>query len=265
MNAPPLSPGPCLVVSLVSHGHGPMVQRLLEDMARLSKATVARVVLTHNLPEDEPIAPQGGWPFALDIVRNAAPQGFAHNHNKALKGASEPFLCVINPDIALTYGDPFAELVQVAAQGDVGCAYPLQRDVHGHLQDSERTLITPQALWQRRVLRKPLGPGAPVEWVNGACMVIPRALWGQLAGFDERYFMYCEDVDLCLRIRLAGKRLARAQATVQHEAQRSSHRQWRALAWHVMSLLRLWNSPVYRQAQRMLPADTKTPHRISGS
>lgn len=258
-------PGPSLVVSLVSHGHGPMVQRLLEDMARLSAATVARVVLTLNLPEAGPRPPEGGWPFALDILRNPTPQGFAHNHNQALRGAGEPFFCVLNPDIALAYGDPFATLVQVAAQSDVGCAYPLQRDVQGQVQDSERTLPTPAALWRRRVLRQPEDSGARVEWVNGACMVIPRPLWEQLAGFDERYFMYCEDVDLSLRIRLAGKRLARVPATVQHEAQRSSHRQWRALGWHLMSLWRLWNSPVYRQAQRMLPTDTNTPDRISGS
>lgn len=265
MNAHSHPPGPLLVVSLVSHGHGPMVQRLLEDMARLSSATVARVVLTLNLPEGDPIAPQGGWPFALDILRNAVPQGFGRNHNQALQRASEPFVCVLNPDIALPYGDPFAELVQVAGQNGVGCAYPLQRDAQGRLQDSERMLPTPLALWRRRVLRQPMAPGAPVEWVNGACMVMPHALWRELGGFDERYFMYCEDVDLCLRIRLAGKALVRAPVQVRHEAQRSSHRQWRALAWHVASLLRLWQSPVYHQAQKMLPVDTKTPDRMRGS
>lgn len=265
MSVSPSSPGRPLVVSLVSHGHGPMVQRLLEEVAQLGSATVTRVVLTLNLPEADPRAPQTGWPFALDIRRNGLPLGFGANHNQALMNAQEPFVCVLNPDIALPYGDPFAALVSVAAQAGVGCAYPVQRGAQGQLQDSERMLPTPQALWRRRALRQPVAPGAPVEWVNGACMVIPQALWAELGGFDERYFMYCEDVDLCLRIRLAGKRLVRAPVQVLHEGQRSSHRQWRALAWHVASLLRLWRSPTYRQAKTLLLADTTTPDRIRGS
>ncbi|MFO1233107.1 MAG: hypothetical protein U1E57_08030 [Paenacidovorax caeni] len=110
MNASFSHPGNPLVISMVSHGHAPLVQPFLEALARLSAATVSRVVLTHNLPEDDPREPPGGWPFTLQIRRNARPIGFGANHNRALADASEPFVCVLNPDVALPYGDPFAAL-----------------------------------------------------------------------------------------------------------------------------------------------------------
>lgn len=247
----------------MSHGHGALVQQLLHSLAARSAGAVARVVLTLNLPEAEPAAPAGGWPFALDIVRNAQPLGFGENHNRALASAPEAFVCVLNPDVQLCAGaEPLGALVQAAAQPGVGCAYPVQLDGAGRLQDSERELPTPLALWRRRVLRR---PEAGVDWVNAACLVLPQPVWQALGGFDTSYFMYCEDVDLCLRIRLTGLALVRAPVQVVHAGQRASHRRWLHLQWHVRSLLRLWRSPVYRQARQMLPATRRGAGTIGAS
>ena len=114
----------CLVVSVVSHGHLALVQSLLNDMAQFSAATVGRVVLTLNLPEADPQAPPGGWPFVLQIVRNGHPLGYGANHNRALCGATEPFVCVLNPDVRWAGGDPLGPMVGAAAQLGVGCSYP---------------------------------------------------------------------------------------------------------------------------------------------
>lgn len=258
------SPG-TLVISVVSHGHGLVVQPLLHALAALAQggaSTVQRVVLTLNLPEPEPAPPPGGWPFVLQILHNARPAGFGTNHNRALAGAMEPFVCVLNPDVVLSESDPFAALVQAARLPGAGCAYPAQVDAQGRLQDSERALPTPLALWRRRVLRQ---PEVRVDWVNAACLVLPQPLWQALGGFDESYFMYCEDVDLCLRIRLAGLALVRAPVQVEHSGQRASHRRWLHLQWHVRSLLRLWRSPVYRQARQLLRAPAHCTDNIAGS
>ena len=261
MDFPP-TPLRSLVVSVVSHGHGALVQQLLHDMALLAGSSVDRVVLTLNLPETEPSAPAHGWPFSLDIVRNVQPQGFGANHNQALASATEAFVCVLNPDVVLAQGSPFAALVELAAQPGTGCAYPVQLDGAGQLQDSERALPTPQALWRRRVLRQ---PDTGVDWVNAACLVLPQPVWQTLEGFDEAYFMYCEDVDLCLRVRLAGLALVRAPVQVVHAGQRASHRRWSHLQWHVRSMLRFWRSPVYRQARQMLPAGRQGTGTIGAS
>lgn len=244
-----------LVVSVVSHGHGVHVQALLYALAAHCAPTVTRVVLTQNQPEPLPQAPPGGWPFVLEVIANAQPQGFGANHNRALAHAQEPYLCVLNPDVELLGSNPFDALVQSAAQPGVGCAYPEQVDTSGKVQDSERALPTPAALWRRRVLRQ---QEARVDWVNAACLVLPRPVWQALGGFDERYFMYCEDVDLSLRLRQAGFALVRAPVQLMHIGQRASHRRWSHLQWHLRSLLRLWFSPAYRWA---LHSARSTPGR----
>lgn len=47
-----------------------------------------------------------------------------------------------------------------------------------------------------------------VDWVSGACLATPTRLWTQLNGLDDSFFMYCEDVDYCLRVRQAGYRVS---------------------------------------------------------
>jgi N-acetylglucosaminyl-diphospho-decaprenol L-rhamnosyltransferase len=240
-----------LAISIVSHGHGASVQALLNDMAAFSSGAVTRVVLTMNLPEPGPTVPVGGWPFALEVRRNAAPLGFGANHNRALDGAREAFVGVLNPDVVLAGADPFPGLLEQARRPGVGCAYPEQVNAQGYVQDSERALPTPAALWRRRVLGQQ--EEVRVDWVNAACMVLPQPVWQSLEGFDEAYFMYCEDVDLCLRLRRSGWELSRAAVRVVHAGQRASHRRWDHLYWHVTSLLRLWRSPAYRWACKALP------------
>ena len=239
------------LVSVISHGHGPCVQALLEDLARFSAATVRRVVLTQNLHEAPPKAPAAGWPFILQVVKNERPAGFGANHNRALTSATEDFVCVLNPDVGLGGHDPFAALTQTAALQGAGCSYPVQLDEHGRVQDSEREVPSPLTLLRRRLLGR---AETRVDWVNAACLVLPAHAWVAVGGFDVSYFMYCEDVDLCLRLRLAGLALVRAPVQVVHAGQRASHRNWAHLQWHVRSLLRLWRSPVYRQARQLLRA-----------
>lgn len=236
-----------LVVSVVSHGHGEDIQRLLEQLAHQSAAYIARVVITHNKSEPALREPEEGWPFVVQMLHNQIPQGFGTNHNKALKDAVEPFICVLNPDVELLEGqDPFAALLQALAQPHAGCAYPQQVNAEGQVQDSERELLSPAALWRRRLLGR---AEQRIDWVNAACIVLPTPAWRAVQGFDEGYFMYCEDVDLCLRLRLQGLTLIKAPARVIHAGQRNSSRSLRHLVWHVRSLLRLWSSPIYRRVR----------------
>ncbi|TXI06369.1 MAG: glycosyltransferase family 2 protein [Pseudorhodobacter sp.] len=255
MQSAPAEPPPqaggsdTLVVSIVSHGHGAMVQRLLEELAQWSASAITRVVITHNLKEAPPRPPAGGWPFGVEVLHNRRPQGFGFNHNQALRNAPEALVCVLNPDVGLGGADPFTLLKQVAAKSGVGCAYPEQVDELGRRQDAERSVPSPSALWARRGLGR---ADTRVDWVNAACLVIPGGAWRALGGFDERYYMYCEDVDFSLRLQLGGWRIERAPVQVIHGAQRASSRSPRHFLWHVASLLRFWRSPVYRQSLQMV-------------
>lgn len=139
-----------------------------------------------------------------------------------------------------------------ANQKDTGCAYPAQISASGMLLDFERTLVSPLSLVQRHLLRRRhrLLSQQPVHWVTGAFMAFKSTVFRELGGFDERYFMYCEDVDICLRMQLAGYSLARADATVIHHTQRQTLKNLKHLAWHIRSLLRLWNSAAYKEFKK---------------
>ena len=257
-----LEPVSSLVVSLVSHGHGILVKRLLQQIAEMCSNSVTRVVLTLNLPESVPL--DCNWPFVLDVRRNSRPRGFGANHNSALEDATESFVCVLNPDVVLL-GDPFGGLIasahQFAVDGGLTLSYPLQVDAVGRIQHSERALPSPWALFLRRFLGR---TELKVEWVNAACVVLPLTTWRHLQGFDEAYHMYCDDVDFSLRLRLAGGRLVKAPVQVLHAGERASSHNWRHLCWHVSSLLRLWRSPVYRCARNLVTVTDTEARTIAG-
>lgn len=241
-----------ICLSIVSHGHGELVLALLGQLGELHERP-RRVIVTFN--RHEPGWPerlqQRTWPFELMIQRNAEPKGFGANHNAAFHRDGLQRACsvfgVLNPDVRLLENPFPALLAALALDTRTGCVYPLQLDAHGQRQDHERRLPTPWRLLQRTLgARQEVPADALPDWVNAAFVCLPRPVFQSVRGFDERYRMYCEDVDLCLRLRLAGWRLQRVPVAVEHQAARASHRQWRHLYWHVASLLRLWRSDAYR-------------------
>jgi N-acetylglucosaminyl-diphospho-decaprenol L-rhamnosyltransferase len=81
------------------------------------------------------------------------------------------------------------------------------------------------------------------DWVGGMFMLFRRETFEQSGGFDQRYFLYYEDVDLCARLRLRGYEVAICPgAKVVHHAHRSSHRSFKYMAWHLASMLRFFLS-----------------------
>jgi len=234
-----------IAVSVVSHHHGALVDALLRRLSEMSSPHVVKVILTQNVPEAMPQAPEGGWPFVLEVIRNVSPQGFGENHNKALNKAQEDFFCVMNPDVVLFQDDTFERLLAAASFTDVGCIYPQQVDDVGKRQHIERDIPTIFSLLMRYA-RKRIETDR--DWVNAAFLLLPSEVWRELGGFDDRYFMYCEDVDFCLRLQLLGRKLVAAPVTVGHAGQRASHRNARHFVWHVSSLLRLWTSSVFWRA-----------------
>jgi N-acetylglucosaminyl-diphospho-decaprenol L-rhamnosyltransferase len=83
-------------------------------------------------------------------------------------------------------------------------------------------------------------------------MIFPRSIFEKLGGFDESYFLYYEDVDICGRLKLLGYRVALVPSfQVVHSAQRTSHRSFRYLLWHVSSMAHFFLSPVFRRLRRL--------------
>ena len=242
---------PRIVLSVVSHGQGALVRLLLADIDKYCDVQSIHVVLTLNIVEPLPFVP-GEYRFPVSVIENSIPTGFGANHNAAYRHLPSDFYCVANPDIRLT-ADPFPVLLDCATRvGRIGIVAPAIRGAGGEAENSARRFPTP---W--KILRKYFGTRRLIEyphndstyfpdWIAGMFMLVPSTVYAEMKGFDERYFLYYEDVDFCGRLRLAGYEVACCpQAVVSHVAQRDSHRKAKYRVWHVRSMVRFFSSAVF--------------------
>ena len=233
-----------LTLSIVSHGHGPLVRDLLTDIAR--HCTGIEVLLTLNVPEALPFE-AGSFAFPVRIIENLAPRGFGANHNAAFRLARGDFFCVLNPDVRLD-SDPFPALIRALGDERVGLAAPVVLSPDGEIEDSARRYPTPLSVAKKAFARQRLDyavgdqPFSP-DWVGGMFMLFRRSVFERAGGFDERYFLYYEDVDLCRRLAGLGYRVVLVPAArVVHNARRRSHGDIRHSMWHLASMLRYFSS-----------------------
>jgi N-acetylglucosaminyl-diphospho-decaprenol L-rhamnosyltransferase len=237
-------------VSVVSHAQIGLVVQLLGDMEAHCRDLNFELILTLNIDETLPFS-LDSFSYPIKLLRNPVPIGFSANHNQAFTHAAGRYFCVINPDIRLN-ANPFNTLLACFEDARVGVAAPLVLNQAGEVEDSARRFPVPleileKAFGRRRepdycIHEKPIFP----DWVGGMFMVFPRRIFEQLGGFDERYFLYYEDVDICARLRLLGHEVVLCpRARVAHHAQRSSHRSLKYFCWHLRSLARFFLSPVY--------------------
>jgi len=242
-------------VSIVSHNQVALVVNLLDDLQAFCRPYVDEVIVTINIAEEVRLDVTQ-YDFPIRVRRNHAPQGFGANHNAAFMASSADFFCVLNPDIRLTM-NPLPTLLESARQSDVGVVAPRVVNTFGQREDSERRFPTP---WE--LMKKAAGGKSAIwteshsvsspDWIAGMFMLFPSSVFREIGGFDERYFLYYEDVDLCARLALAGyKRLVCSDVTVVHDARRSSHGNFRYASMHLKSIFRFFFSYVYRQVRKL--------------
>ena len=231
-----------------------LVLPLLRDLNTVHANTPIAVVLTLNLPEELPCSPTE-FAYPLQVLHNTQPHGFGANHNQAFKQAQGDFFCVLNPDIRIAH-NPFPALLKACADNTMGLAAPCIHNSSGQLEDSARKFPSPWRIAHRVLTRRRkrdyVAPSTALhpDWVAGMFMLLRSPVYQQMGGFDERYFLYYEDVDLCARIRLAGLDIVQLPLPgVVHDAQRASHRNPTYLRWHVGSMLRFFCSGVFMRLQ----------------
>lgn len=207
-----------LSILIVTYNSAPLIGPLLDHLER-EKLTHARelsmeVVLVDNDSSDGTanlVAAQHPWVKLLASTRNL---GFAAGNNLAAEHASGRVLLLLNPDALPEPGALARGLRLMQSQPEVGLGGGELRDTHGAAQPSARMfpslkdeLFTFTGLAHRFAHHRWLGrlnrggadsqAVADVDWIPGAFIFIRQAAFAQLGGFDERYFMYYEEVDLC--------------------------------------------------------------------
>ncbi len=236
-----------ITLSVVSHGQNALVNELLADVRRVC-ADHVKLVLTENIPDPTPLA-TGSLPCPVEVIANDRVKGFGANHNAAFSRCQTPYFCVCNPDIRLR-SDPFPALLQALAEPRSAVAGPLVRSPDGRIEDSARRFPTAGSLLKKlfsdtRAPDYPTNRGlVEVDWVGGMFMLFHSDAYRAASGFDEAYFLYYEDIDLCQRLNRAGKSVIyQPAAAVVHDARRASRREPRLALHHLKSVLRFLSRP----------------------
>lgn len=249
-----------ITVSIVSHGHGALLDHVLRDLSRQTACERLSIVLTLNLANE--FFNSADYPtLKIVIIRNAIPRGFGENHNSAFAICSDDWFLIVNPDVRLPDPAtiehliaPFSLALTDSVQS-LGIVAPTIVNALGEREDSIRSNLSPWSLFGRMVTRYRKGLsvshtelGKPFFWVAGMFIAITSNSFRAVGGFDERFFLYCEDYDLSARIYLSGYSInVRDDVQVIHDAQRDSHSSLPHLQWHIMSLIRVWLSmPFWR-------------------
>jgi len=210
---------------IVNFDSGNRLPRLLENL----KPQVDHVVVVDNASTDgSPSAAQNrDW---ITLIRNGSNLGFAAAANQGAAAATSEWVVFVNPDTHAEYG--VIRRLVAHVPDDVAVVAPVQVDASGtplmETGGHDPSLVR-YAAWavipgrvggQRGPWLAPPFPQADFfcDWVSGAFMAVSREAFERVHGFDERFFLYQEDVDLCRRLRTAGSRImCRGWLEISHE------------------------------------------------
>ena len=238
---------PQLSISIVVHNQAALARQLLEDIAVLGNQISAEVLFTVNTEEPLFFTPHD-FPFPLRIIRNRHSKGFGANHNFALKKARGDYYGVLNPDIRLI-GNPFRILIDCLRAHGNGVAGPMIVSPAGLYENSARRFPTPLS-----ILKKAVGEPHELDylqtktvfepdWIGGMFMLFTRECFEMIQGFDERYFLYYEDVDICARLKMAHMPVLQClDARAVHDGRGDSHHNLKYMQWHLRSMARFFTS-----------------------
>ncbi len=198
---------------MVSYNSADTLRACVESLAGHADLNV---IVADNASTDDALGAVSDLPVtAISTGRNG---GFSFGVNAGWRAGTAPYVLILNPD-ARCDRDAIARMAAVLlAHPEVAAVAPRILNEDGSLQWSLRRFprlastfatalflqrLWPRATWADEVIRDPAVYGRPSrpEWVSGACLMVRRTVLERLGGLDEGFFLYCEDKDLCRRIR----------------------------------------------------------------
>ena len=238
-------------VSIVTYNSADVIGRLLSGLFEKTVGTDVAVFVVDNGSTDGTAA----------LVREQFPQvtvieqdnrGFGGGHNAVLSHLSSDYHAIINPDITFSE-DVLSKLAAYMDEHpDVAITCPLIKNEDGTVQDVPRRnpnfryILSGKLQKYSRYFRKKrveytmsdADVSAPidVEFCTGCFMFIRTEVFQTLGGFDEQFFLYCEDADLTRRARKLGKATCMPQAVAVHAWERGSYRNPKLFRMHLHSL-----------------------------
>jgi GT2 family glycosyltransferase len=211
-----------LSVLIVNYKARAELQNCLESLYENTRVRPMEVIVVDNASDDGSVEMlEQNFP-EVRVIANQENIGFARANNAAMRVSQGRFSLLLNNDTLVQPGAVDTMLQLIIARDDVGAVGPLLRNDDGTVQISygamvdlhtemwQRFLSTRYesgARWTRNKIERRSKDEAYVDWVSGACLLLRKELSGKKLFFDESFFMYLEDVDLCATVRELGYRV----------------------------------------------------------
>ena len=202
-----------------------MLGDCLESVYRTIEKIQFEVILVDNSSNDNGLKSILKSYTKTQLINNPKNVGFARANNQGAKIASGDFLLFINPDTIMTEGAVESMLDYIQSDSSIGILAPKVLNPDQTIQYSCRKFPTIwSGLFNRYSLMTRLFPNnryskdylmvdydhnsiCSVDWVSGCCMMMSESTLKKAGGFDENYFLFIEDVDLCQVIKKQGLRV----------------------------------------------------------
>jgi GT2 family glycosyltransferase len=232
---------PPIAAVVVSYNTRELLRGCLES---IREERVPEVVVVDNASMDgSPAMVRSEFPD-MRLIANPHNPGYGAGANQGIRETSERYALLLNGDTLLGRGSPARLAAWLDRHPRAGLAGPRLVNADGTLQSSCFPYLTPFNVLVlntqlNRVLRllpryRPTWRGTPSRtdhWVKGAALAIRREAFDSVGGFDESYFMYAEELDLCHRLHRAGWEIHYApEATVMHVEAASTNQNRHAMA-----------------------------------
>ncbi len=221
-----------VIVSYNSRRHLP---RCIDSLREHTQGVNYEIIVVDNASRDGSAAFVSESYPSVRVVARKTNGGYAAGINEGVRASLGRFIFVINPDTHI-YADVASTLAaSLRDRPDAGVVAPRLLDNDGTLQLSCRafpgyttalfnrysffTRVLPSNRFSRDYLMSDFDHASPrdVDWVSGAAIMFPRAVFDAVGGWDTGFFMFNEDVDFCRRVTDAGYRIVyQPEATVYH-------------------------------------------------
>lgn len=181
----------------------------------------AEIIVVDNASADGSVAMVEDEFPNVRVLANAYNAGFSAGNNQGLEMAQGRYVLFLNPDTEVRPGALKRLQAFIDQRPQVGCVGPRLLNPDGSTQSSRRSFprlslafvestVLQRYLRRLPALRRFYREDSPddrpqqVDWIVGACMLLRREALDLVGGFDERFFMYSEEMELCYRLRRAG-------------------------------------------------------------
>ncbi|MGH9462604.1 MAG: glycosyltransferase family 2 protein [Vicinamibacteria bacterium] len=211
-----------LSVIIVSYNAKTYLAKCLRDLYEHTRLRPLEVIVVDNASTDGCLAMLARDFPEVKAIASSDNIGFAGANNIAMREATGVFYLLLNNDAVVTLGAVDTMLRIMQEKPEVGALGPLLRNEDGSVQISYGRMISFHTEAIQRFLTKGNARCNPLvrrfienrskreaypDWVSGACMMLRAEILETTGLFDDYFFMYCEEVDLCERIRRAGYRV----------------------------------------------------------